>query len=669
MGKTFFLFLSTLVLSTNILSSQTAEKYFEMVKQVYPNYEKAAYLLTKAIYKDPKNADYHLARAKIRIMSGLKESEIKRDFGKAITLDPSNPYIYVWMAYYGYKKMDKSYMAYIEEAYTQGKNKPEVLSFYVNQISLNRNTFKFKNNDEIAKIFQNGPKSYRSIISQIRFLELDNKQQQADDLISILKTFSYSKLSEDYIKNQEINKNGIPSIEAKISSSKFDLDNRYALLARQHDEEFEQYKFQRIAFLKQLQGRWPPPAVSSFHIEALFKVGRYQDTIRHSRKPSIAIAHMNSLWEAKALGKMGLHKESANRLEPIIKKDSYISKSTFNYIKELVKDQQFTKALKLAKLLKFKEDDQHTRSMLLCTYYLTTNQFGAWEENYKKIKKFHGSSNYQEMMYQVNRVRTTCGNPHLNIYEKVKEKQAKNALEILYTQANSAISQNKLDQAQKWLNEAKRIDPNDCRNIFQEAKFLFKTGETKKALEVINTFLSQAALDEAGILLKGMIQLELKQFKEAYATFGTLANKRTAAYYRLIPLFCLGKYDIVEKSCKTLIQKDVDIKVYVLLHMIQEIKNKDKADEMLKKNKGKLLTASAITYSEYKLGLDSLKEYKKQMDYGPLLSVKFNFTLGFEAMQKGEKEKAIEHFKKCLIPYSIDLPEYHMAKACLKELK
>ena len=121
------------------------------------------------------------------------------------------------------------------------------------------------------------------------------------------------------------------------------------------------------------------------------------------------------------------------------------------------------------------------------------------------------------------------------------------------------------------------------------------------------------------------------------------------------------------------IKKNADSKLsvsnYTLLHLLDAKTNKTDADKLLLSVAKDIKNIPEQNYCEYKLGKISLGEYKTRQASSPVLSVKFNFTIGFEAMQKGEKEKAIEHFKKCLIPYSIDLPEYHMAKACLKRLE
>ncbi|MCM8543004.1 MAG: hypothetical protein NE328_22240 [Lentisphaeraceae bacterium] len=675
MGNIFFLVITIVVLSANNLLSQTAEKYFEMAKQVYPNYEKAVYFLTKAIYKDPKNADYHLARAKMHILSReLRDSEIQRDLEKTIELSPTNPYVYCWLLYYDSYK----YKIYLSEVLEHGLRQPEVLNFFVKLISFPNQPEKniLTRLDEILNKLKTNPKTFRNAIAQIQINECLKKQIEVKKSFDELKKFTYDQLFADYKDRHFLEPTGIPPEETTIQylykTINQDFSNNYAFSARWTTERFYELPTKLRKLPLALKGRINPITFDSNEIFPFLKIGNYKECLKlinFYKKENPGLASILKDWEARCYSRMGLHSKAVENLETNLKSRNYLLPAHLLFIKALVEDQQFEKALTLAKELKFENEPENSQSILLFTYYITTHHYDLWNKKFKEIKKFQRRSNYRKIMNQSIAVRLATDKKHHDIYSLVKNDDSQILLDILFNQANSAIYQKNIDESTKWLNEAKRIDPDDCRHIFQEANLLFKTGEKEKALTAINKFLNQVPLNEKGIILKGMIQLELNQFKEAYITFGTLPNKRTAAYYRLIPLFCLGKYDHIEKACEVLIQKDPDIRTITMLHMIQEKENKEKADEILKKFKSKLLTASTITYSEYKLGIDSFEEYKKQMDYGPLLSVQFNFTIGFEAMQKGEKEKAIEHFKKCLIPYSIDLPEYHMAKACLKRLE
>ncbi|MCM8528554.1 MAG: hypothetical protein NE327_18670 [Lentisphaeraceae bacterium] len=676
MGKTIQL--SVFIILSLVFSgySQTAEKYYELAKQVYPNYEKATYFLTKAIFKDPKNADYYLTRAKVHIMSGgNKRSDINRDLEKARTFAPTNPYVYCWIAYYNNLGHGEKFLTKNKEIYTCGKNIPKVLSYYILQATEFKESVQFDDSQEISTILKKSPKTYRNLVTHITFLEAEGRQKEADELFNDLKTLSYTELSQDLFANQEIEKDGIPLVQPRMShfftsSYKLSRSKNYALMVRQLEEEFEIFKFQKLPFLRHMQNLYPAPTVSSYHIQALLKVGKYQDSIKYARNLSSELAEMKVLWASDAYKYMGLYKEAANLLETSIKNDSYIFESTYDYFKYLIYDQEFSKALKLAKTLNFKKESPiNQKSLLLCTYYIATNQYDLWEKSFKTIKKFHRRSNYREIMNQANLARISSKNPHYNIYDLIKNDETELLLEILFTQSNSALSKKNLEEAKKWLDEAKKIDPDDCRHIFQEANLLFKTGETDNALSTVNTFLKQAPNNQNGIILKGMIELELLKFKEAYDTFGKILNKKTSSYYRLIPLFCLGKYKYVEKAADDILANDPDLRSVLLLHMITEQKSKDNADSLFKKYQNLFQTAISMNYSQYKLGKITFEEYKTRQDFGPLFGPKFNFTIGFEAMQKGEKDKAVEHFKKCLIPYSIDLPEYHMAKACLKALE
>ena len=112
---------------------------------------------------------------------------------------------------------------------------------------------------------------------------------------------------------------------------------------------------------------------------------------------------------------------------------------------------------------------------------------------------------------------------------------------------------NKSNEAKKWLNHAKEISPDDIRNDYEEANYLFKIKNTDEALKKINQFLKHAPKDLKGIILRGMIQLEKKDFKAAYATFSALPNKKLANYYKLISLVCYGKFDLVTHTSKKML--------------------------------------------------------------------------------------------------------------------
>jgi len=677
MGRNYLFIVFILFLSTLSAFSQSAEEYYDMAKKVYPNYEKAVFYITKAIYKEPKNADWYLARAKVNFISGLnKDSETKRDLTKAQELAPGNPHIYCWLSRcLPDKDLNESKFT-LNEIYNLGKDKPEILNYYIHAASRYKKSFKFENSEEITKLYQKAPKTYRNMMNHIKFLELEGKKIDANKVYSELLKMPYSQLIADYDKKHILNKNDVPLSSSGISfissvGIKTVPHQNQGLIVRHLDEQFLQYQFQKISFSRALQDRYPTPLVSYDHIKALYTVGRYLDVIKYAKQKSEAYARrLNYPFVAKSYSNMGLHKEAAQIYESLVKGDNYLSEKTFSLIKELVKDQQYDKALKIASTLKLKSiPDDIVKRQLSCTYYVTTQQFGAWEKHYKDLKKFHGTSNYHEIMHQVNVVRTTCGNPHLSIYQKNKKNTPHNQLEMLFTEANAAQFKKKLPQAQELLKTAKSLTPDDSRHIYQEALYLFRTEENEKALTAVNELLNHSPNHEKGIILKGMIQINQQDFKGAYASFSLLANKRTSNFYKLIPLFCLGKFNTIQAACEKLIKQDVDARVFSIYHMLKARSDKETADKVLKENMNKFKTASTITYANYKLGKDNFKSYSDQLNYGPILSPNFNFTIGFDAMQKGEKEKALKHFKKCLTPYSIDLPEYHMAKACIKMLE
>lgn len=677
MRNTFSILVFILVLSSTKLFSQSAEEFYELAKKVYPNYEKAAYYLTKAVYKEPENANWYLARAKVNTFSDkMKDSEIERDLKKALSLAPADPYVNAWYLSSGLINNEADKNSVLIDLFEHAKKNPEILNYYVNAVSGFNKKFKFENSDEINALFKKSPKTFRNIICYWKFLMLEGKLKEAAAQIELLKSLSYADLSKDIIPKYELNIESVPLqidrySQYEIDDNSLHHDKHAALKVRLLDEEFITYEREKGRYFKTLRGNMPAPYVSIFHIEALLLLGRHSDALKFANSNDDASARRFMLkYKAEACSAMGMFKEAASALEERVKTDIYLSEDTFSLVKVLVKDQQFEKALNLAKLLKLKTiPHEDLSSMLQCSYYLTTKQFGAWNKNYEAIKKYHGSSNYHELMHQVNIVRTSCGNPHLNIYQKNKEKTPHNQIEMIFTQANSALFKKKNEEAQSLLKLAETLTPDDYRHTYMKALHLFKSGNAKAAFEKINTSLQQAALDADSIILKGMIQIELGDLKGAYQTFSSLPNQRTAAYYKVITLFCFGKFDTVLTACEKLVQTDCDIRIYPVFHMLKAAKDKEAADAVLKGNIQKFKTASTVTYAQYKLGTDDFKSYKKQLDYGPLLAPKFNFTIGFEAMQKGEKEKALEYFKKCLIPYSIDLPEYHMAKTCIKILE
>ena len=677
MGQKFIISFLTILLSSISGFSQSAEEYFEMAKKVYPNYEKAVYFLTKAIFKEPNNAAWHLARAKVNTFSDKpKDSEIERDLKKALELAPADPYVNCWYLSSGLVKNDGDKNSILVDLFETAKKDPEVLNYYINYQTGYKKSFVFENRDEIEELLKKSPKTFRNIITYWRFLMLEGKRKQAATLIELLKSLPYSELTKDIQPKHEMLKDSVPLIGSNFSQ--YNLDDKsfydkknFALKVRLLDEEFVMYEMNKSRYIKQYRVNKPAPLVSTFHIEALLTLGRLSDALKYAKANYKGYSKtFMARHQANALKAMGLYGEAAKILETLVKDDSYLNKETYSLIESLVKDQQFEKALNIAQKLKRKSiPEENLKKLLLCKYYVTTQQFGAWERNYKNIKKFHGTSSYHEMMQQVNVVRTTCGNPHLNIYQKNKDNSPHNQLEMIFTQANSALFKKKNDEAESLLKLAKSLSRDDFRNNYIEASHLFKIGKTEDALRKIDELLSLSSTYEKGIILKGMIQLEKNDHKGAYATFGALANKRTSAYYKVLTLFCLGKFNTALTACEKLVKTNCDIRIFPIYHMLKSRTDKDAADQLLKENMNKFKTATTITYANYKLGKDDLKSYNSQLNYGPILSPNFNFTIGFEAMQKGEKEKALKHFKKCLIPYSIDLPEYHMAKTCIKMLE
>ena len=147
-----YVFPLTLFYLVSFSNAQTAEQYFELAKEAYPDYKKTIGYLNKAVFKDINNISYQFIRAKIKILSGDKVliSHASKELNK---IKKEDPYIKCWSYYADICKSGKvNFISPAQITFTDNS----ILSFYIDS---NISTYAFynKNNkgNHIDKLFDN----------------------------------------------------------------------------------------------------------------------------------------------------------------------------------------------------------------------------------------------------------------------------------------------------------------------------------------------------------------------------------------------------------------------------------------------------------------------------------------------------------------------------------
>jgi len=676
---------------TNILSGQTSEEYFKLAKDAYPNYKKTIYYLNKAIFAENLNSSYYLTRAKVKILTGdpVAISEAAKDLNRAWNLDMENPYVYCWQNYLDACKRGSSPM--LVKGFSV--DDPEVLNFVVRS---NIYMYKFKPNTYADNLFQNFDKGVYSFKSLITCLEksfiYEKWKSYRKKIVDKLLKLSEKDLFKDSNNDVAFNLKSLPNFRAPNSNL---LSFRYTDFQDNvfNEEEFIRQASTNIKLIKRIllfesnrekmsqlcykaNNKAYPKFVKYEHLlSTLYKIGEYKTIIGLSSE--IKAGSKSNYYLGLSLYESGQYSSATKVLAKYIKflKTADLSPA-FYLIRSLIKERRFKDALKFIHTVK----SEVQKKLFLCEYYFSIHDFERYLKVSQELAKSFPNTQNKQLLMQIlntNQYHFIAQNNFISTFGS-KERKASNYKQLartsnldylLLSQLNLYLKKGKKESFLEVLNYSKSLEPDNIKFRIIEAKSLAVNGKSLDSLKMLEKIISSSPYSKEAIILKGMLQMEKLDLKASYKTFSSLADKASAEYLKLVPLFIMGKYDLIEQSCKKIFKTTKDYRVLILLHMLWERKDKNAANQFLKVNLESLQMYPAKFYAGYKLGKISLEEYKKKQDFGPLFGPKFNFTIGFEAMQKGEKEKALKHFKKCLIPFSIDLPEYHMAKACIKILE
>ena len=535
---------------------------------------------------------------------------------------------------------------------------------------------KFKNENEIFQTLTKAPKSFSRQVALYSFYLARYLPREATKELYNVEFLTKKQLMPDPETYNLFSQHSLPYVLNKIPFNEFDIilkePNKYPLSARlAYERDYKSH----FRFLKSLKGF--SVQTQNWHhegnpVKAFFILGKYDDTIYFSNRTPNSEKY---LYICEAFKRMGLFTEAIKHSE-YLTSQHYKSKKI---LREMKKVELFTLAGQYNTALNFIKssnvnglDSKYLRSFLYCKYYSLLKKPREWQKHFREIKKHYGRATHIELTTQKNNMMILLGKNSPEIYTQLNKDEIiknPNILDYLYSQADLCLAQNKLKDTIKWIVTAKKISPLDIRDSYEQAKYFLKAGETAKAEIRIKQFLNDSPKDIKGLILNGMIQLEQEKFEEAEKSFSKILNKDIASYYLLVSKICkLGPKPVLASLNEKPINSK-DFRLIALQHLCKSNSDKEDANKELKKSKAQMVSLEAEYYAKYKLGEITLNEFKKRLDFGPVLSLGFNFTIGFEAMQKGNKEEALKHFKKCLIPYSIDLPEYHMAKACIKMLE
>ena len=685
---TYFKLLFFLIISTQTLLSQTADDYFKLAQKAYPDYKKAIHFLDKAVFKDIENVNYQFIRAKVKLLSrdNLLISQASKELKK---IEKKDPFIACWSYYADLCKSGK--INNISPDLIPVENN-SILSFYVES---DINTFVFYNRHNkgrhIEILFENFDKDiydFPSLITcfkiKYQYSKWDKYKQKIIDaitnypvekLVTEVDVFSPNSLPLSKTPNQH-NMTQSGSFMGSTSNFLNDFEivkgiSKRPKFAREILRFEECRKRLSLPSYEALNVAYPNFLHSNLFFENFYKAGFYKDIIELSKGfPFNNKESLNSkVYYGYALYERGQYAQAANILSSClgaVKTDNLTP--AFYLIRSLVKAGKADKAFEIAQKMNFsKINHEAQKKLFLSEYYYSIKNFQGYLKLKSQIKNYFTLTNNYHFLsanYSIN----LHNNEEARSFNHNELKLNKNIDKFLVSLVNNLLYEQD-PKAQEIINYAKKIEPDNPHILLVEAKSMVIKNDLEEASKSVEKILTNSASYAKAIQLKGMILLLQNEFKSAYKTFSTLSNQETATYLKLLPLFYLGKLDLAEQTLKKLAINNSNNSVPVLLHMLWEKSDKDAADKFLTANLAKMHMYPAKCYTEYKLGKISYDEYKKKQDFGPFFGLKFNFAIGFEAMNKGDKEKAIEHFNKCLIPFSIDQPEYHMAKACLKMLE
>ena len=682
----YFFFISLFILHS--LWGQKADLYIEKAKKAYPDFDRSIEYLKKASFADFDNLELKFLLIKLKLASA-NSIYFREIFSDSWKFRSENPYTYAWMQI-SRKLLDKTpdlsftpresqWNGPVDKAMLFSKGSEDILNLYVRYKLLRHFEIKDEHKDRIIELANQEKKSFNTLITALSLA--DKKLLYKKHYEPLLKSFinlTKEQIDEGIQSLDPFQAKSVPQILDSVDGHKllksitFAYPYKHYLISKLYEYEEERLRLAKGYIEESVISNYSLPVYGNT-LEAFLNTGQYEKVIRHISKvdyrndQEFLKAHIAG---GKAYLKIGLPKTAAKYFAKAANSQkSSVLESAYFTIKAFIQAGDHNRAKAFLTGFKHKEIPEEVTSKILKAYYK------AQLHDYVDLVNLYANLKNTSLKESPSLIQE-LGNASIyiaNIPDQIKIPQQVKSIEFYklanLTQSLLHYKNERFEDSTKLLSSMKTNLIGNFDLELLEARLDFKNKNTKSAKSKIEKLLKVSPSHFEAIKLKGMILLEENDYKGAYNTFNLLSNKKAASYYKLIPLAAMGKFDLVEKTCAQLVKGNNDYRTAILYHMISEKNDKEKADKFLKEQVNQFNKMPEVFYIQYKLGKISLDEYKKKQDFGPLFGLKFNIAIGFEAMHKGEKERALEHFKKCLIPYSIDQPEYHMAKACIKMLE
>lgn len=403
MGQTIKISLFIFFISIFSAHSQTAEKYFEMAKQIYPDHQKSLFYLAKAIQKKPNVANYYLTRVKIRALNGHIKHEkenIINDLQKVIELEPKNPFPYCWIKstelYFNEPLFDK-----IDETiFDLSLNDPYALRFLI------RSNLYSKNQKLLTQAVERLVKiddSFETILVHSSYLDHIKKKDESRAVLKTLYTYSQDKLFKDFISEPIFHPKGLLLNHPITPHLSLVFSYYYALMDRffeldLYETKYSDFNLQKMNFQR-------TPHFDYFDLDAFLHLGKYDKVFKYAGKADNSI-DKGLKGKNKVLGdtfkRMGLYNQASQYYEKCIpnlnqKRDVLIVTSL---IQALVLDGEYQKALHFANNIKIKVyEDEQIKNVLLCTFYNSIQDYTNWKKHHKLLKPL-SSYTYREIIRQ-----------------------------------------------------------------------------------------------------------------------------------------------------------------------------------------------------------------------------------------------------------------------------
>ena len=674
MSRVFKFTLSLYLLSIVQMFSQTAEEHFLRAQEVYPNHELAIKHLEQSEKLEPGKFIYPLSKGKVEFLySKVSKEKVLSSFQKALKLDPQNNYIKAWLVYVGFHfKENKKFSPLLLEMYENSNDEPQIFYFYLNFLFNKFKSVRLNKETEIYNRLLKAPKTFESIIALYNFYNSKRMISEANREIYKVSTLPRHTLLKGLENYDIFSTKALPFINFTSLDKNFtfndDSSRKFALKVRIAEEKLIKLHYQHLHIYNTVGAtlRFSNAYLTTEDLKAFVTVGLYKKAIEYKKYCQDDNGYH---YVGEAYYRMGQYENAIKNLLRV--ESGYISFLIYSKIllmKCYALSGKYEEALKYIEKASLNDiNKEDLKNILSCTLAIYLGDKGKWHKHYNKIDKYNGTHNYLEMMTQVNQMRQIYGNPCADVYTDLsieKKRKYDNIVDLLYSQAHSCLVRKENKDAIKWLVTANRLIPEDIRDTFEQANFYFKTGDLKKALYRAKQFMTYAPYDIKGLILLGMIHLEKSEYKEAHSIFSKIQNNKIAEYYLLVTSLCENGIDQFKANITEKANVPSDIKTKLFLNLLLQNLTEDQLLEIEKvafDHESKFLT-------KFLLGKIKEEQYKNKFK-GPIQSISFNFSMACKAMSEGKNDKAIKLFKNCISNYSIDRAEYHMAKACLKELE